>query len=85
MHKIVATSAVALSLALPVTAPTAAQAEYPEQPVEFVVPFPPAPAAPVPSSAWIAVFAPCFSVELRLCYVGWPLLPTSLVAWLGWA
>ena len=41
MHKIVATSAVALSLALPVTAPTAAQAEYPEQPVEFVVPFPP--------------------------------------------
>ncbi|WP_425051580.1 tripartite tricarboxylate transporter substrate-binding protein [Psychromarinibacter sp. S121] len=41
MHKFLATSAIALSLALPVTAPTAAQAEYPEQPVEFVVPFPP--------------------------------------------
>ncbi|MDF0602708.1 tripartite tricarboxylate transporter substrate binding protein [Psychromarinibacter sp. C21-152] len=37
MLKSIATGAAALALALPV----AAQAEYPEQPVEFVVPFPP--------------------------------------------
>lgn len=37
MKKIPSASAVALALALPL----AAQAEYPEQPVEFVVPFPP--------------------------------------------
>lgn len=39
MLKFLATGAAALALALPLAAP--AQAEYPEQPVEFVVPFPP--------------------------------------------